>query len=209
MASTTSLRPRKTRGGAPPANLNGESASQNGAARHLFSLFDSPAAWSQWQQRLAARRASRALSQRAASRVPALAWGLSDAGEATESTLRLIKRLAGLERRTSGPSQAIVENLQHWLAAPSELAAPSAALDSLAWAHALPFLAPSLEPALWQGCLQKLLDLAEAATKSPDLGLLARQLSAGELPLALAYWFPELEVCRRWPCSTPRSIPRA
>ncbi|HEV7224484.1 MAG TPA: hypothetical protein VGN42_17380 [Pirellulales bacterium] len=170
---------------------------QTGAARHSFSLFDGPAAWTQWQQRLAARRASRALSQRAASLVPALSWGLGDAGEAHENTRRLIKRLAGLERRRSGPSPAIVEDLQNWLAAPSELAEPSAALDSLAWTHALPFLASSLEPALWQACLQKLLDLAEASTKSPVVGLLALLCSAGELPLALAYWFPELEVCRR------------
>ena len=133
--------------------------------------------------------------------MPVLSWGAAALGDSAAETLALARELAALEREagsTAAPlAKPLAESLSRWLAASDSMAEPAEALESLAWAHALPFLADRLEPETWQACLQKLIAQAEAAAKTRHASLLVRQLAASELPQTLGYWFSEFEACRR------------
>ncbi|HUY88611.1 MAG TPA: hypothetical protein VMV10_07750 [Pirellulales bacterium] len=142
------------------------------------------------------------MSQQLASKTPVLGWGIPALGEGWEEALALIRELAALEQAKAAAAatpiaKPLAEQLEEWLAArPGEFIKPAEIVKSLAWANALPWLIERLEPAVWQTCLQKLLQQAETATKSRNLPLLTRQFVAAELPQTLAYWFPELEACQ-------------
>ena len=71
-------------------------------------------------------------------------------------------------------------------------------LEALAWCHALPGACHWLGPDAWWQLLQSLLVLAgEAADVRLAEEPLLNQLLAGELRLALASLFPEIEACRK------------
>jgi len=149
---------------------------------------------------LADRRVRQALGRRLLARGPVLSWGAAALGASAAETLALVRQLAALERgaaTTASLAQPLAESLSRWLAASGAIAEPAAALESLAWAHALPFLVDRLEKETWQACLQKLIAEAEAAAKARHASLLVRQLAASELPRTLGYWFSEFEACRR------------
>ena len=69
-------------------------------------------------------------------------------------------------------------------------------LECLAWTSALPALSQQLAPKLWAALLRSLLEVPGA-----DHGALAEkspwdsQLILGELPIALGYFFPEIDAC--------------
>jgi len=74
--------------------------------------------------------------------------------------------------------------------------------EVLAWSHALPVLSSILPAAPWSELFDCLVEFAQNAGHSPRAAEpLAQQLLAGELPLTLAYLFPEFSKCRR--LSTP------
>lgn len=71
------------------------------------------------------------------------------------------------------------------------------ALDALVLARHLPQLAACLSADAWLGLLAHLIESAgEAGAVDPEGQPLLTQLLAGELPLTLAYLFPELTPCR-------------
>jgi hypothetical protein len=71
----------------------------------------------------------------------------------------------------------------------------AAAMEALAWCHALPALAQSWPEASWRGLWEELQRLASDATAlQPADQPLLHALLAVELPITLAYWFPELPV---------------
>ncbi|MBN2021906.1 MAG: hypothetical protein JW809_03865 [Pirellulales bacterium] len=73
-----------------------------------------------------------------------------------------------------------------------------AAFETIAWVHALPGLAGSMTADAWWGLLAQLVAVAvEAERLVPEEGPLVHALLAGELPLTLAYLFPEIVPCRR------------
>lgn len=77
------------------------------------------------------------------------------------------------------------------------------ALSALAVVHGLPKMAAALSPDRWWSLLEKIVGLArDAAVLAVDFQqspttVLAIQLFAGELPLTLAYVFPEIRPCRQ------------
>ena len=86
-----------------------------------------------------------------------------------------------------------------WLRAAAEGAADLAhALQAVACAEAMPRLAGVLPAGVWHDLLTRLLALAsDARAIVLEDDPLPHQLLAGELPLTLAYLFPEIEPCRR------------
>jgi hypothetical protein len=102
------------------------------------------------------------------------------------------RALAGKPRRLEALSRK-------WLAHASGRAHdPHAALEALAWAYALAKLAEDLSGDLWWQVLDQLIELAGGEHKrATRTGGLVGQLLSTELPLALAYQFPEIKPCRR------------
>ncbi len=90
------------------------------------------------------------------------------------------------------------EQIRQWLdCGPSEEDGSSLAhaLEALAWCHALPRLG---ENDAWWELLERLVSMAiDAAALTPVEDGMLSQLAGGELPLTLAYLFPEITVCRK------------
>lgn len=102
------------------------------------------------------------------------------------------------EKFGSGRSGGMDQQALAWLA---EVAggAPGVeyAMECLAFAHRLPRLTERLSADAWFAVVAHLIDTGhDAATIDSDQHPLLAQLLAGELPLTLAYWFPELTPCR-------------
>ena len=82
-----------------------------------------------------------------------------------------------------------------WLSgAPTAPPVASFALECLAWAHALPQLTTQLSPHVWWQLAEQL--VAIASRPSDQAGPLSAQLLWAELPLTLAYNFPEIDACQ-------------
>jgi hypothetical protein len=106
--------------------------------------------------------------------------------------------LARLDEKRSDASSAIAAATFWRATLADEPACAELGLSALAWSQALPRLAAILSAESWQGLLDDLLKLAaEAGALQPTDDPLAHQLLAVELPLALAYQFPELPSCQQ------------
>ncbi|TWT34503.1 hypothetical protein [Blastopirellula retiformator] len=68
-------------------------------------------------------------------------------------------------------------------------------IEMLAWAHALPQLAGKLSEATWWSLLSHLQQAAQDALGANFEDHVPEQFLAGELPLTLAYQFPEIKAC--------------
>ncbi|MEX0586547.1 MAG: hypothetical protein WD176_07885, partial [Pirellulales bacterium] len=168
---------------------------------------DQRACWRRWSKYLASRLrpvALEALLPRAKKRcdrageLSPLLWALSPS-EKGNGTAELVQSL------TRG--EFTVHRLRQWLsemehapetASDDEQPAPRIALaiESLAWCHALPKLAAVAPAGLWWRLLRRLLRSAtDAEAIDGSERPLEEQLLAGELPLALAYQFPEIAAC--------------
>jgi hypothetical protein len=125
-----------------------------------------------------------------------LAWALGVEGDLGPA-LALVNRLAQLDDRSRRRPFAIADEAARWLAR-TESAPLGVAfgVECLAWCGALPRLAAHLPEGAWWTLLKRLTAVAAegAATAQEPL---ERQLIAGELPMALAYLFPELDTCQR------------
>ena len=155
-----------------------------------------PEDWKAWSAHLAGRKSPREPWRRIGADG---AWPMNWAIQYTpipDETRDLVSRLA---RWCESPGKSrtanVLKRLEAWL---SDAQSPRNGLEFLAWSYVLPGLAGSLPAAPWCEVLEFLTD---AATNWPDLDLhqqpLAHQWLAGELPLTLAYQFPELPACRR------------
>ncbi len=99
---------------------------------------------------------------------------------------------------TQATPRRVTQRLEKWLAQlPDAIPNAVCALEVLAWAHALPQLAAVLPEPRWWQLLAGFLAAARVASQI-DLHErpLAHQLLAAELPLTLAYLFPEIQTCR-------------
>ncbi len=95
----------------------------------------------------------------------------------------------------SSASQTLAE-LESWLAGSSQDDPAAFALACLATGHGLPLTAGNMSPDLWQGSLARLMDVALTSTTKRFPDPWASQLHICELPITLAYLFPELAPCR-------------
>ncbi len=157
-----------------------------------------PEDWGRWSAHLAKRKSPRDPWRRIASKASwPLNWALDhiDAAEATRDLVSHLGRWA--ENPKKSRTSQVVKRLEAWLADSESRRDESAfGLEILAWSYVLPRLAATLPAAPWCEVLDY---LTQAATQWPDLSLqrqpLAHQWLAGELPLTLAYQFPELPAC--------------
>jgi hypothetical protein len=176
-----------------PASLNlpieSLPLSRKSAPRGLVKAFasgDAKEAWTAWQKHLARRK--RPCEPRfLAGKRPALLWAWP-AGWEREGILYHGRALIQLSQELGGDCVRGDELPQ--------------AIQALAIAYALPRLAAKLSDTAWWGLAQSLRDLAaEAQQLRADVNgdvqeLLRQQLLGAELPLALAYLFPELKPMR-------------
>ncbi len=172
---------------------------------------DDAVAWSLWLKHLGSRSTPKPIAQLLPGRSSPLGWAIADDVDAAAVT-RLCERLESLDRRPrvrqngqgqNGQGQngrvqnGFDELLRPWLAE-ADGAKPNGehALQCLIWGWALPQLAVHLDSGLWWELLETLIKISnESAALRLDCDVLAHQLFAGELPLTLAYLFPEIKPC--------------
>ena len=91
----------------------------------------------------------------------------------------------------------IAKLVGEWLARPPAADKSDYGLEALAWCRAAPKLAAVLPAEAWWSLLDRLRAIAQEAAAIPlEEEPLAAQILGGELPLTLAYLFPELRSCR-------------
>jgi hypothetical protein len=139
-----------------------------------------------------------------------LKWAVPDA-YADQPAPRLLKRLTRLaHRRQRLPVSSTARRLTDWLAA-AHSTRPDAvrALEALAWSHLLPQLATVVTSDQWQQLWSALHALAD---EGAGIGLtdepLTHQLLTGELPLTLAWLFPDLPRSRGLVRAAVRALSR-
>lgn len=158
------------------------------AVRGSYRVGDEAKAWRAWCRHLERRRRPVPPDKLVAGGPNALVWGFGNRPE-------IARCLGRIDEFLTRPAASGDESM---LAAWLESDPPGderAALESLAWCHALPILAARVESATWWAAVDRLATTAaEAARFSLDDQPLLHQLLAGELPLTLGYLFPELRV---------------
>ncbi len=156
-----------------------------------------PDQWTEWTHHLATRRHPRSLRDLIdTGRTSALEWPLHADFPGSESAdlLRYLDRFKSPKTRGNGE---LARRLEAWLdEAPQRAPTALFAIECLAWAHTMPELAQLLPAAPWCQLQDQLVAISRDAagiclTDNP----LAQQLLYGELPLALAYLFPEIDQC--------------
>jgi len=152
----------------------------------------------QWRRHLAGRKEPLPLRDLLPGKPSPLAWALPEGLESPPAPqwLSQARRLRDKGRQADGP---LGKEVLGWAADASGGAADvRPAIEALAATHALPWLAEVLPPEAWWAVLDQLLSTAaDAAAINIEASPLAHQLSAGELPLALAYLLPEIALCRK------------
>ncbi len=155
--------------------------------------------WGAWESHLATRSTPIALKSLVAAKTCSpLLWSLLAEISGTESE-QLLYLLDGVKSRGKSATSQLAAAAESWLEAMHQRRpSPGWGLEALAWCHALTDLAPVLAPAVWNEILGQLLKITgEAARMDLATEALAQQLLAGELPLTLAYLFPEIEACQQ------------
>jgi hypothetical protein len=163
----------------------------------------SPEDWDQWVVHLRERKTPRdPWRVIGAKRDGPLPWGLDYTPISDDAKELIVKTARWCHHPGKSRTARLISRLEAWVAEwPSGRGQWALGLEAVSWSYVLPRLASSLSAAVWQEVLQLLLDLA---TSWPQLDLqhqpLPHQWLAGELPLTLAYQFPELPRCQAlWP----------
>jgi hypothetical protein len=172
-------------------------ASAPAAASEAGSGSTSSDDWPTWRKHLATRKQPASLIDLFGPRRSSLLWGTATLPLTTDSR----DLLATLSRTACGHRAAgrtAAEVLQPWLAeSEGNLTLEPVAVQSMAWAYALPALAAFVSAGLWWELLELLVSTASEARRPADYeSPLARQLWEAELPLVLAWLLPEILPCR-------------
>lgn len=176
---------------------------------------DPARAWKAWRRHLA-QGAVRPLAKLLRVEDSPLFWTLPAPGIADTAESRaavLVELLASHDRATRkrlAGGASWNEIAARWLAESRDAAASAAhATESLAWCHALAWLADELSPEIWCALFERLISAAtDAAALTLHAAPLLHQLYAGELPLALAYFFPQLKNTRAMRKSARKALSR-
>jgi len=162
--------------------------------------------WIAWTRHLTRRSRPKPLSQRLPSRGSPLAWSLP-AERLAPGTPSLIARLYNLGQKKRRVLLPLAGGSAAWM---NDIADPSLSLsravECLAWCHALPALADVAPADDWWGALSMLVDAADTDEIELESDPLTHQLVSGELPLSLAYLFPEIQACRALAARGRRSL---
>jgi hypothetical protein len=123
------------------------------------------------------------------------AWGIAH-DERLADTRGLLDRLYHTGQRAPDRADWLVRELEEWLnVAQADGLDRVKALETLAWTTALPDLTSALPAAPWGEVFDFVRQVAAQGTDDED-PLLTQWLGC-ELPLTLAYLFPEVSDCRR------------
>ena len=157
-----------------------------------------PDQWEAFQQHLAKRKSPSLASLFPDASTSPLLWATSDADDQSPlAPAALVRVLARLPQKPQLASDVIARLVQWRMVLAEQPTGETLGLAALAWCEHLPNLAAILSAESWRGLVQDLIKLAtDAAAISPADEPLAHQLLAVELPLTLAYLFPEIVECR-------------
>jgi hypothetical protein len=205
MASTTSLpkRVKKDR-----SHMSGPGGPWSKKAprrlRKLYSNVGAERGWAVWRKHLAKRR-QRPIAKLFPGRESALDWAVpADAADDARGLIEMLRRPKTAERETSGLGNAVL----CWLSRADVAALDTGfALECLAWAWHLPALAEFLDERLWWQLHGRLQGIATAAPPASEP--LAESLLHAELPLVLAYQFPELAESHSLVAATRQALDEA
>ncbi len=159
-----------------------------------------PENWEQWSAHLSRRESPLAPWRLIPSRKGnQLRWGLPEEAFSAD-TERLLAKLESWMDKAELKSAKVIKWLEPWLAAVEGRKADLGfALECLGWTYLLPKLAAVLPAAPWGEVFDCLTDVARRSVDHEfdheSDGALVEQILAGELPLTLAYQFPENPEC--------------
>ncbi|TWU20898.1 hypothetical protein [Bythopirellula polymerisocia] len=154
--------------------------------------------WETWVSHLSRRRNPRTVDALFSAKVSSLAWGLEDFHLEPLST-ELLQLLARSIEKGKLNKSAVGDVLLRWLQGTN--AQPQSvdfAIECLAVAHLLPSVVSSVEEDFWWSLIDALGEIVacmedwQIDAEMPAESCLVHQLLAGELPLTLAYLFPEM-----------------
>ena len=166
--------------------------------------------WHDWARHLDARQAPPPLRKLFPdANVPPTMWCV--AHHIDGDTAKLLRRLNNRKRRGGGKGDW-AHRTSEWLAnVDFRIGSLSHAVSAVAWADALPRLAPVLDASAWWQLADWLCSVCEDAQRGDRCDVTLTQLLAGELGITLAYQLPELPRCHRlskpgWRCITDAII---
>ena len=154
--------------------------------------------WKVWLEHLQKRSTPRGFESLCDASSTPLGWGLSeeDLSSDTRQLHSLVTRLEGKSKKLSEDAH---DTLVRWQEGTQQL--PQSldfALECLGVAHVLPRIAHLVSRDFWWSLFDSLWQVAQSAKEwrsdaelPPEQGI-SQQLLAGELPLTLAYLFPEI-----------------
>ena len=167
--------------------------------RDSYHSLDDAENWHIWQKHLATRQKPRPIKKCFPKGCSPLNWALGDDHDSMD-TANLIDQLEQLRKRSRAEriKPKLTTRLESWLwSSDSAVFSVPHIVKSLAWAHALPELSRYLNAQLWWQLLNRLFELVRVGERTNALAEpLANQLLTVELPLVLAYQFPEINPCR-------------
>ena len=154
--------------------------------------------WDAWTSHLTARAGPKPIADLVEGPPCPTGWNLPDDLDPA-GLVTALSRLSRLRGQRNAPAATWPDRLEQWLAEASCVPADAAAaVESVAIGHHLPQLANWVPADLWWELLERLLAAAAgAATLVVTDNPLLAQLAGGELPLTLAYLFPEIRACRQ------------
>ncbi len=165
-----------------------------------YRTVDDPAGWRTWRKHLRARHNPRPIAKLFPGRQSSLLWAMA-VDPAGVATAELVERICHLARRPRDidAQASLATEVENWIWScdVAERSAPWA-LETLAWAQALPRLAAGLPAPPWWRLVHRLLALVRQGARTDTCSEpLVNQILAGELPLTLMYQFPELQSCQQ------------
>jgi hypothetical protein len=169
-----------------------------GSVRKAFKAGKQSKGWAAWMKHLAKQNRAKRLDELTPGKRSPLCWALPQ-GADSRGTPDVLNRLASISNKVDDGNRSAEVFLLDWLAESAGADVDAGyALETLGWCRAMPRLAVVLPPDQWWGLLDHLLGtVSDAAGLQLDDQPLVHQLLAGELPLALAYLFPEITPCRK------------
>jgi hypothetical protein len=161
--------------------------------REKYRESESAAGWRAWQKHLA-RRKLLAPELLARGRSAPLAWAPALDTE-FDPAVRLIKLLRARKLADGRKSKVVRREAESWLNETTAGARSAGfAIECVAWISALPLLTRHLSPEVWWALLNRLVEVAcDPSLERAET--VAAQLLGAELPLTLAYSFPEITSC--------------
>lgn len=159
--------------------------------RVLRKLQNPDSSWQAWVDHLASRKKPPRLSELISGKQSPLSWSLVEPDNETQTLTELLHKI---NRNKNVERDAIEEQISPWLAESTDsLIDNRFAIQCVAWAWSLEAIAQFTSEATWWELFHFLVQTADQATQlDPNQAPLEASLLAGELPLALAYSFPEL-----------------